>query len=105
MGSFADVIPVDVLLLCGVFGNIHHETAESVIGSIPDLVNAGGYVIWTRGGSHPDRRPEIRSFFRAAGLEEISFTGDPEPFGVGLNRVGAAARRAGALPGRLFSFV
>lgn len=105
VGSFADVIPVDVLLLCGVFGNIHHETAKTVIGLIPDLVNTGGHVIWTRGGSHPDRRPEIRSFLRAAGLEEIAFTGDPEPFGVGLNRVGVAAPPTRPLPERLFHFV
>ena len=103
--SFEDVLPVDVLLLCGVFGNIRRRTAESVIGHLPELVRDGGYVIWTRGGSHPDRRPEIRSWLRSAGLEEIAFTGDPEPFGVGLNRLAQAACPRRSLPNRLFSFV
>ena len=103
--SFQDVVPVDVLLLCGVFGNIHRRTARSVIGQVPELVRDGGYVIWTRGGSHPDRRPEMRGWFRSAGLEETAFTGVPEPFGVGLNRVTRVDRPLGSLPKRLFSFV
>ena len=103
--SFGDVIPVDVLLLCGVFGNIPRPTVKSVIGLIPELVRAGGYVIWTRGGSQPDRRPEIRSWMRSAGLEEIAFTGDPEPFGVGLNRLTDVVSTSGSLPETLFSFV
>jgi len=102
--SFGDVIPADVLLLCGVLGNIRRRTAHSVIGLIPGLVRPGGYVIWTRGGSHPDRRPEVRRWFRSAGLEEVAFAGHPEPFGVGLNRLAIAARPSGPLPEILFSF-
>jgi hypothetical protein len=105
--SFSDVLPVDVLMLCGIFGNIEHSAVKSVVDAIPRLVSSGGFVIWTRGGSEPDRRPEIRRWFSSAGLEEVAFEGAPEPYGVGMNR----QRRAPALlpaariPDRLFTFL
>lgn len=107
--SFMDALPVEVLLLCGVFGNVDHDRVRSLVGTVPGLVVPGGFVIWTRGGSAPDRRPEIRRWFAEAGMEEVAFDGDPALYGVGLHRrprgaPGAGALRAGALPERLFSF-
>lgn len=102
--SLLDVAPVDVLMLCGVFGNIEHASVMSVVNMVPSFVKVGGYVIWTRGGSEPDRRPEIRVWFRSAGIEEIAFSGRPEPFGVGFNRVTDHARPPGPVPERLFTF-
>ena len=58
LASFADVLPVDVLMLCGIFGNIEHSSVKDVVDAIPWLVTPGGFVIWTRGRSEPDRRPE-----------------------------------------------
>lgn len=102
--SFRDVLPVDVLLLCGIFGNVEHQAVRTIVGFVPHLVREGGYVIWTRGGSQPDRRPEIRRWFSEAGMEELAFDGEPEPYGVGLNRVRGSDRPPGPLPERLFSF-
>ncbi|HET6874336.1 MAG TPA: hypothetical protein VFH70_06130 [Acidimicrobiales bacterium] len=102
--SFIDVVPVDVLLLCGIFGNIDHPTVKRVVEAVPGLVRTGGYVIWTRGGSEPDRRPEIRGWFAEAGMEEVAFDGAPEPYGVGLNRVTIPGHSPGLGPERLFSF-
>jgi hypothetical protein len=104
--SFDDVLPVDVLLLCGIFGNIEHTHAKDLIDVVPHLLAKRGYVIWTRGGSDPDRRPEVRHWFRDAGLAEISFDGAPEPFGVGLNQLTSAPPATKPqLPSRIFSFV
>lgn len=104
--SFDDVLPVDVLLLCGIFGNIRHERVKDVIDVVPHLLAERGYVIWTRGASDPDRRPEVRSWFRAAGLAEVSFDGAPEAFGVGVNQLVSRRRDSQReLPNRLFSFV
>ena len=86
LSSFSDVVPVDVLMLCGIFGNIEHSAVKSAVDAIPRLVRSSGFVIWTRGGSEPDRRPEIRRLFKSAGLEEVAFEGAPERYGVGLNR-------------------
>ena len=104
--SFSDVLPVDVLLLCGIFGNIEHAAVKDLIEVIPTLVRPDGYVIWTRSGAEPDRRPEIRRWFAAAGLEEVAFDGAPEHFGVGLNqRRSCLAPGRQRLPERLFSFL
>jgi hypothetical protein len=106
LASFRDVLPVDVLLLCGIFGNIEHEHVEDVIGVLPLLLANGGYVIWTRGASDPDRRPEVRSWFCSSGFAEVSFDGAPETFGVGVNQLVSGlpdARRQP--PTRLFHFV
>lgn len=102
--SFIDVLPVDVLLLCGIFGNIQHGSVKRVIELIPSLVRVGGYAVWTRGGSDPDRRPEIRAWFVESGLEEVAFDGVPEPYGVGVNQVTGSSGSDQALPERLFSF-
>ena len=104
--SFDDVLPVDVLLLCGVFGNLEHGRVRDVIEIVPHLLAKGGQVIWTRGESNPDRRPEIRDWCRAAGLAEVCFDGPPERFGVGVNKLVSGNPSApGRLPHRLFSFV
>jgi hypothetical protein len=104
--SFADVLLVDVLMLCGIFGNIEHRCVKHIIDLVPRLVVPGGYVIWTRGGSMPDRRPEVRQRFRAAGLDEVAFDGTPESYGVGLNQLRRSSAPADrALPDRLFTFV
>jgi hypothetical protein len=104
--SFNDVLPVDVLLLCGIFGNIEHGRVKEVIDALPHLLARGGYVLWTRGGSNPDRRPEVRRWFRATGLAEVAFDGAPETFGVGLNQIalGLPVERQ-HLPSHLFRFV
>lgn len=101
-----DVLPVDVLLLCGSFGNIEHKRVKDVIDVVPHLLDSAGYVIWTRGASDPERRPEVRRWFRAAGLVEVSFDGAPETFGVGVNQApirSTVTRRQ--LPSRIFTFV
>jgi len=103
--SFADVLPVDVLLLCGIFGNIAHREVRHVIEAVPSMLHPGGSVIWTRGGSLPDRRPEIRTWFRAAGFDELTFEGEPEPFGVGVHRlVRDHSDQRRPLPDVLFTF-
>jgi hypothetical protein len=102
--SFIDVLPVDVLLLCGIFGNIDHSDVKNVIERIPCLVKKDGYVIWTRGSSEPDWRPEVRRWFIDIGLEEVAFDGAPEPYGVGLNRMVRPGHPNHTLPPRLFNF-
>jgi hypothetical protein len=103
--SFVDVLPVDVLLLCGVFGNVDHDRVHDVVAVVPQMLTDDGSVIWTRGASEPDRRPEIRRWFREAGLAEVAFDGAPEPFGVGVNRlVGGPGLARRTVPDRLFVF-
>lgn len=101
--SFRDVLPVHVLMLCGIFGNVDHATVADIARAVPAMVHPGGYVIWTRGSGQPvDRRPEVRRLFIEAGMPERSFDGEPEAFGVGVNLV---TDHLGSVPaGRLFTF-
>jgi hypothetical protein len=102
--SFTDVLPVDILMLCGIFGNIDHTQVKNIIEVSPCLMRWGGCVIWTRGGSEPDRRPEARRWFTEAGFEELAFDGDPEPYGVGLSRMMRSNPPVQGMPPRLFRF-
>ena len=102
---YRDWLPVNLLLLCGIFGNVSEEDIRATISAIPALVAPEGMVIWTRGRSEPDLRPWIRSLFTAAGLHEVSFDGDPEPFGVGVARVTNADPGTSLLPQHLFTFL
>ena len=104
--SFSDVLPVDVLMLCGLFGNIEHSAVKDVVDAIPSLVSPGGYVIWTRGHSEPDRRPEIRRWLTSSHLQELAYEGAPEPYGVGLyqQRSTSTPRPSHQIPSPLFTF-
>ena len=63
-------------------------------------------MIWTRGrGDDADVRPVIRGWFAEAGLTEVAFDGDPEPFGIGVARSGSTPTVDCTLPDRLFTFV
>jgi hypothetical protein len=99
---FRAALPVDLLLLCGIFGNIAEPDIHRTIEAAPSMLAPGGTVIWTRGGSVPDRRNSVRAWFGAAGFTEIGFDGPPEHFGVGVARWGDGPRTD--LPETLFSF-
>ena len=86
--SFRDVLPVDVLMLCGIFGNVEHDRVREIVLRVPRIVQPGGFVIWTRGSDErDDRRSELRRWFVEAGMPEVSFDGAPEKFGVGVNQI------------------
>ncbi len=43
--SFRDIVPVHVLVLCGVFGNVSQATVADIARAVPAMVDAGGYVM------------------------------------------------------------
>lgn len=105
LGTFADVLPVDLLLLCGIFG-ISTADIRTTVAAVPSMIAAGGTVIWTRGWfADEDLRPAIRRWFVEAGLSELSFDGDPERFGVGVARNNTPLQRHQPIATQLFRFV
>jgi hypothetical protein len=82
--TFASALPVDLLLLCGIFGNISEHDVAATVAATPAMLRPGGTVIWTRGSRQPDLRPQIRQWFSRAGLHEVAFDNEPEGFGVGV---------------------
>lgn len=103
--DYADALPADVLLLCGIFGNVSDEDILRTAGAAAVMCSAGGTVIWTRHRRPPDLTGEIRSWFAAAGFDEVAFDAPATATltGVGVHRLPAEV--SGQLPaGRLFTF-
>lgn len=92
VASFEGAVPADVILACGVFGNISDHDIARTIEHLPMLCAEGASVVWTRGRTDPDLRPTIRSWFAEHGFEELFFEGEPESFGVGVHRLTTAPR-------------
>ena len=105
VANYADALPADVLLLCGIFGNVSEDDIQRTARASPALCAAHATVIWTRHRRAPDLTPRIRVWFRAGGFEEVAFdTPDTDArTGIGVGRL-AAAPQAGLPDGPLFTF-
>lgn len=101
--AYEGAVPADLVLLCGVFGNISQADIANTIDHLPLLCAHAASVIWTRHRHPPDLTPFIRKTFERTGFDELGFENSP-PFGVGVNRLLADPRplEAGV---RLFEFV
>jgi hypothetical protein len=73
VGSFADALPADVLLLCGIFGNISDRDIQRTVYAASALCAPGATVIWTRHRRLPDLTPAIREWFAECGFSEVAF--------------------------------
>ncbi len=102
--TFSRWLPVDLLLLCGIFGNVPDDDIRATVASAAAMVRPGGRVIWTRGCMEPDLRPSVRRWFVDAGFVEVVFDGAPEPYGVGVGQMQGAGPPVGSLPEVLFAF-
>jgi SAM-dependent methyltransferase len=72
-GLYADDVPADIVLVCGVFGNISAGDITRTIQAMPGFCAPGGHFIWTRHRRAPDLTPSIRSDCAAAGFTEVAF--------------------------------
>ena len=83
-----DAVPADVLLLCGIFGNITDDDVEHTVRQASTLCAEGATVIWTRHPTPPDLTVHIRSWFAQSGFLEVGFESPEElRFGVGAHRL------------------
>lgn len=101
--AYLGAVPADVVLVCGVFGNIAAADVTATIEHLLQLCAPRATVIWTRHRRAPDLVPHIRATFTACGFEEVAFAEAP-PFGVGTNRLLAEPRplRPGV---KMFEFI
>ena len=84
--SYLGAVPADMLLVCGVFGNISDDDVHRTIDELPRLAAADAVVVWTRHPRPPDRTPTIRRWFVEAGFDEVGFDlGIGSSFAVGTN--------------------
>ncbi len=92
VGAYADALPADVLLLCGIFGNISDEDIRLTATAAAEMCAPGGTVIWTRHRRPPDLTGQIRNWFTEAGFHEVAFDrpATAQMTGVGVHRRPAA---------------
>jgi hypothetical protein len=87
--AYAGAVPADLILMCGVFGNISDSDIARTVGLLPTLCAPAALVVWTRTRRAPDITTAIRAWFTDAGFAEVSFAapGESETIGVGAARL------------------
>jgi hypothetical protein len=97
-------IPADLVLACGVFGNVTDEDIARTISFLPAFCKRGGSVIWTRHRRKPDLVPTVCRWFADHEFRLVWLSDLQEGFGVGVHRFqgrpGPLARGE-----RIFTFV
>jgi hypothetical protein len=84
--SYEGALPADVLVFCGVLGNIEDRSLRRVINRLPELCAPDAAVVWTRHRRPPDMSRPIRSYLADAGFEERIVEAD-RAFAVGTHRL------------------
>jgi Putative methyltransferase len=101
----AGAVPAQVVVACGIFGNITDSDIQATVAALPSLCAPGALVLWTRHRRPPDLTPAIRSWLGEAGFREEAFHTSRDGFmSVGAHRL--TGEPAALMPGRrLFTFV
>lgn len=88
LAAYEGAVPADIVLVCGVFGNIADRDIFHTIDLLPQLCRPGATVIWTRNRVEPDLTPAIRAYFLDHQFAERDFVADADlfPESVGVNR-------------------
>jgi hypothetical protein len=66
-------VPADLVLACGVFGNISATDIAATVRALTSFLRPGADVVWTRHRRPPDATPAIRADFAAVGFDEVAF--------------------------------
>jgi len=110
--TYADRLPVDVLLLIGVLGNVSDADAETTVGAAASMLTPGGTVLWTRSDrfrsdpthAYGDPAAWVRGLFEARGFQTRAYVVPGEGhWRLGVSQLTEPAHDP--LPDRLFTFV
>jgi len=86
--AYDGAVPADLVVACGIFGNVSIGDIERTIRTLPSLCARDAWVVWTR---HPHELgviPAIEGWFDVSGFERHAVVVDEEQgFGVGLHRL------------------
>ncbi|MDQ6948033.1 MAG: SAM-dependent methyltransferase [Actinomycetota bacterium] len=103
---YAPFIPADIVLACGIFGNISDLDIENTSRSLSMLCGAGASIIWTRHRREPDLTQRIRRWLGESGFEELSFDAPDNATASGIGTARLTTAPAAFKPGfRFFTFV
>jgi hypothetical protein len=76
--QYADMVPAELVIACGLFGNMTNADIERTIGYCTQLCATGGTVVWTRGRwarGGPDLVPQVCAWFEERGFERVWLSG------------------------------
>jgi hypothetical protein len=103
--AFAGAVPADLVLACGIFGNVADDDLHAFVRHLPELCARGATVVWTRGRFAPDLTPTIRRWFEEERFREITFVPIPDSTAsVGAHRFEGTPRPLDPAA-RLFTFL
>jgi hypothetical protein len=81
-------VPADLVLACGIFGNISDADIERTVRFVPALCARGATVIWTRHPRDAALFERLQGWFGEAGLEPVEVVVDEEQhWAVGSHRL------------------
>jgi hypothetical protein len=101
--SYSGAAPADLLLLCGIFGNISDDDIHNTVRNASRLCAPDATVVWTRHRRAPDLTPTIRAWWEQAGWSELDFLSPgPDSPSVGVQRL--ETEPLPFAPLRLFTF-
>ena len=94
--TYLGLVPVDVVLMAGVFGNLRSEEVARLIRNLSSLCKCGGYVVWTRHRRLHNGLNQIaliRRLFSESDFEEILIEDTPDDsFTIGSHRYKGAGQ-------------
>jgi SAM-dependent methyltransferase len=102
--QYVDLAPADLVLVCGIFGNITDADIRTTVRHCAALCATGGWVLWTRHRREPDLVPTVCEWFAEEGFEPVAVGSPADGVGVGAHRFVGRPR---PLPvgGTMFAFV
>jgi len=101
---YRGMAPADIVLFCGVFGNISDEDVERTVSHYcAQLCKPGAKVIWTRHRREPDMVPKICEWFEHNNFDGVWLSEPGPSFAVGVHRYVGEPRELD-LGGQMFTF-
>jgi hypothetical protein len=85
--NYHGAVPADLVLACGIFGNISDDDIAATVRAMPTFLAPGGYVIWTRHRGEPDLVATIDAWFVDAGFARVFVSAPAHQYGVGVHRL------------------
>jgi hypothetical protein len=105
LAAYEGIAPAEIVLVCGVFGNISEADIFRTIDLLPQLCDSGATVIWTRTRRAPDITPRIREYLATHAFVEVTFIAPGDTlFSVGVHRFMGAPQPLDPEQ-RMFSFL
>lgn len=83
---YAELVPADLVLLCGIFGHLSESDIERTVDHCAQLAKTGAAVIWTRHRKDPDLVPRICEWFEAREFERLWVAPRAATIGAGAHR-------------------